>query len=64
MGHDPFSTVDLRLTKGDSMIHLYFHPTPNPAKITLSLEEAGLPYELIPVDTSIGMGGQRKSQRH
>ncbi len=46
------------------MIHLYFHPTPNPAKITLSLEEAGLPYELIPVDTSIGMGGQRKSQRH
>jgi GST-like protein len=39
---------------GDAMIHLYFHPTPNPAKIALFLEEAGLPYEVIPVDTSKG----------
>ncbi|VXB03567.1 Disulfide-bond oxidoreductase YfcG [Burkholderia sp. 8Y] len=36
------------------MIHFYFHPTPNPAKIALFLEEAGLPYELKPVDTSKG----------
>jgi GST-like protein len=36
------------------MIHFYFHPTPNPAKIALFLEEAGLPYETIPVDTSKG----------
>jgi glutathione S-transferase len=36
------------------MIHFYFHPTPNPAKIALFLEEAGLPYEAIPVDTSKG----------
>lgn len=36
------------------MIHFYFHPTPNPAKIALFLEESGLPYELIPVDTSKG----------
>ncbi len=36
------------------MIRLYFHPTPNPAKIALFLEEAGLPYETIPVDTSKG----------
>jgi len=36
------------------MIRFYFHPTPNPAKITLFLEEAGLPYEPIPVDTSKG----------
>jgi GST-like protein len=36
------------------MIRFYFHPTPNPAKIALFLEEAGLPYELIPVDTSKG----------
>jgi glutathione S-transferase len=36
------------------MIRLYFHPTPNPAKIALFLEEAGLPYELIPIDTSKG----------
>jgi GST-like protein len=36
------------------MIHFYFHPTPNPAKIALFLEESGLPYRVIPVDTSKG----------
>ena len=36
------------------MIRFYFHPTPNPAKVALFLEEAGLPYEIIPVDTSRG----------
>ena len=36
------------------MIRFYFHPTPNPAKIALFLEEAGLPFEVIPVDTSKG----------
>lgn len=36
------------------MIRLYFHPTPNPAKVALMLEETGLPYEVIPVDTSKG----------
>lgn len=36
------------------MIHFYFHPTPNPAKVALFLEEARLPYEVIPVDTSKG----------
>ncbi|WP_110647517.1 glutathione S-transferase family protein [Salinicola peritrichatus] len=36
------------------MIRFYFHPTPNPAKIALFLEEAGLPYEAIPVDTGKG----------
>jgi GST-like protein len=36
------------------MIRFYFHPTPNPAKISLFLEETGLPYETIPVDTSKG----------
>ncbi|HEY1609581.1 MAG TPA: glutathione S-transferase C-terminal domain-containing protein [Paraburkholderia sp.] len=39
------------------MIHLYYHPTPNPAKIALLLEEAGLPYELVPIDT-------RKGEQH
>jgi Glutathione S-transferase, N-terminal domain len=34
------------------MIRFYFHPTPNPAKVALFLEEAELPYEMIPVDTS------------
>jgi GST-like protein len=37
-----------------ALIRFYFHPTPNPMKIALFLEEAGLPYETIPVDTSKG----------
>ena len=36
------------------MIRFYFHPTPNPAKIALFLEETGLEYELVAVDTSKG----------
>ena len=36
------------------MIRFYFHPTPNPAKVALLLEELGLPYEVIPVDTAKG----------
>lgn len=36
------------------MIHFYFHPTPNPAKIALFLQESGLAYELRPIDTSKG----------
>ena len=36
------------------MIRFYYHPTPNPAKVALLLEETGLAYETIPVDTSRG----------
>jgi GST-like protein len=36
------------------MIRFYYHPTPNPAKVALFLEETGLPYEVVPVDTSKG----------
>lgn len=36
------------------MIRFYYHPTPNPAKVSLFLEEAGLDYEVVPVDTSKG----------
>lgn len=36
------------------MIRFYYHPTPNPAKVALFLEEAGLPYEVVPVDTLRG----------
>ncbi len=36
------------------MIRFYYHPTPNPAKIALFLEEAELDYEVVPVDTSKG----------
>ena len=36
------------------MIQFYYHPTPNPAKVALYLEETGLPYTLVPVDTRLG----------
>src|ERR1700755_534872 len=42
------------ILKVSAMIRFYFHPTPNPAKIALFLEEAGLPYEAIPDATSKG----------
>lgn len=42
------------------MIDLYYWPTPNGHKITLFLEEAGLPYTIKPVD--IGKGDQFKPE--
>lgn len=36
------------------MITLYYHPSPNPAKVALFLEEAGLEYRVAPVDTRKG----------
>lgn len=39
------------------MIRFYFSPAPNPAKVALFLEDAGLPYEVVPVDT-------RKGEQH
>jgi len=39
------------------MIKLYYHTTPNTFKVALMLEELGLDYELIPVDT-------RKGEQH
>ena len=36
------------------MIDLYYWPTPNGHKITLFLEESGLPYRIVPVDISKG----------
>jgi GST-like protein len=39
------------------MIKFYFNHAPNPAKVALFLEESGLPYEIVPVDT-------RKGEQH
>lgn len=39
------------------MIQFYFHPSPNPLKVALFMEEAGMPYEVVPVDT-------RKGEQH
>lgn len=36
------------------MIRFYFNGSPNPTKIALFLEEAGLPYEAVPVDPRRG----------
>ena len=33
------------------MIRFYYNLAPNPMKVALCLEETGLPYEPIPVDT-------------
>lgn len=41
-------------------IDVYFWPTPNGLKITVFLEEAGLPYRIIPVN--IGKGDQFKPE--
>jgi GST-like protein len=35
-------------------IDLYYWPTPNGWKITIFLEEAGLPYSIVPVDITAG----------
>jgi GST-like protein len=39
------------------MLKFYYHPSPNPLKVALFLEESGMPYETIPVDT-------RKGEQH
>ena len=39
------------------MIKFYYHPSPNPAKVALMLEETGMAYEVMPVDT-------RKGEQH
>jgi GST-like protein len=36
------------------MLKFYYAPAPNPAKVALLLEELGLPYEVVPVDTRKG----------
>lgn len=39
------------------MIHFYYHPTPNPLKVALFLEESSLAYQVEPVDS-------RKGEQH
>ncbi|WP_420392457.1 glutathione S-transferase family protein [Acuticoccus sp.] len=36
------------------MIRFYYHHTPNPMKVALLLEELGLAYEVVPIDTYRG----------
>ena len=50
----------LRPQRGRAMIDLYYWTTPNGHKITMFLEEAGLPYKIIPIN--IGKGDQFKPE--
>lgn len=36
------------------MLTLYYHPSPNPLKVALLIEELGLPYKPVPIDTFKG----------
>jgi GST-like protein len=36
------------------MLKLYYHPSPNPVKVALYLEETNTPYEIIVTDTRKG----------
>ncbi len=36
------------------MLKFYYNGAPNPTKVALFLEEAGLPYEPVPIDTRLG----------
>jgi GSH-dependent disulfide-bond oxidoreductase len=47
-------------TQENRMIELHYWPTPNGHKVTMFLEEAGLPYEIKPVN--IGRGDQFKPE--
>src|SRR5436305_15047266 len=40
--------------KGEPMLKFYFNGAPNPNKVALFLEESGLPFEPVPVDTRKG----------
>src|SRR6476469_6439931 len=42
------------------MLKFYYSAAPNPMKVALMLEETGLPYEPVPVDTR--KGEQHKSE--
>jgi GSH-dependent disulfide-bond oxidoreductase len=42
------------------VIRFYFNPAPNPAKVALMLEETGLEYQTIPIDT--GKGEQHRPE--
>jgi GSH-dependent disulfide-bond oxidoreductase len=53
-GTDLAAAKKPRRARGGTPIDLYYWPTPNGWKITIMLEECGLPYRMIPVDISKG----------
>src|SRR5436190_14533154 len=57
-GHE--RNINTQQSKEKHMIKFYYSGAPNPTKIALMLEETGLPYDPIPVDTR--RGDQRKPE--
>jgi GSH-dependent disulfide-bond oxidoreductase len=53
LGYDPRNH---NREESDIMIDLHYWPTPNGKKVTILLEEAGIPYNIVPVN--IGRGDQ------
>jgi glutathione S-transferase len=41
-----------RRWRGEAMIDLHYWTTPNGNKITIALEELGLPYQIVPINIS------------
>ncbi len=44
------------------MVRFHFHPTPNPAKVALLLEETGVAYEIVPADTAYANLSRHQSE--
>ena len=40
------------------MLKFYYNTAPNPMKVALYLEESGIPYEPVPIDTRKGRAAQ------
>src|SRR3954454_3237465 len=47
-------TSDVKKIREIEMLKFYFNAAPNPNKVALFLEESGLPFEPVPVDTRKG----------
>src|SRR5271167_19760 len=54
VGWDNCDGGEPKFKKDHPMIDLYYWPTPNGHKITMFLEEAGLDYQILPVDIARG----------
>src|SRR5665647_2557441 len=53
-GHHRRAFSSATTARENLMLKFYFNGAPNPTKVALFLEESGLPYELVPVDTRKG----------
>src|SRR5215213_4803261 len=52
--HAPCRATATPRRYGAPMLKFYFNGSPNPTKVALLLEETGIAYEPVPVDTRVG----------